>query len=49
MTADYMGTNIRSAMAFACGARNPLLPTTVLVLTDGEVGHKIFCPIKMFL
>ncbi|KAF7979825.1 hypothetical protein HWV62_40904 [Athelia sp. TMB] len=36
MDADYGGTQIRSALAFALGSRDPTMPTVVFVLTDGE-------------
>jgi hypothetical protein len=39
MSANYGGTEIRSALAFALGARNFGLPTVVFVLTDGEVSN----------
>ena len=47
MMADYGGTEIRSAFAFALGARNTRLPTVAFVLTDGEVTQLIqFQPVR---
>lgn len=37
MSANYGGTEIRSALSYAFGARNSRIPTVMFVLTDGEV------------
>lgn len=39
MSANYGGTEIRSALSFTLRARNFDQPTVVFVLTDGEVGQ----------